>query len=385
MKREVQKGNQKLMKVYKKQNVFEAALDRIRYVYDEFDNVIIAFSGGKDSTVILELAIIVAKEKNRLPVNVYWIDQEAELQSTADYCERTFNRKEVKPFWFQIPFKLFNSASFFDEWLYCWDDKNEDKWIRKKSEISYKENVFGTDRFKLLFPLINSWIVKQLSGEDKNSGTINGLKCDESMARKKCLTSKGAYKDISWSIADKNDRKKNNIRFSPLYDWSAEDIWVAINKNKWDYNPYYDKVYQLGGQISKMRVSSVIHETSAEHHLMLLQQIEPETYNKLTKRIGGISAYSKLLEDVRVKELPSMFGSWEEYILYLIENVIKESQKEKYYKMIKRTDIIIEKCPYAKEDIYKDMCPIILANDFEGVKFENLMGKFKLKYKYDLK
>jgi predicted phosphoadenosine phosphosulfate sulfurtransferase len=53
------------MKIYNKQNVYDAALERIRYIYDEFPNIIVAFSGGKDSTVILELSLIVAKEKNR--------------------------------------------------------------------------------------------------------------------------------------------------------------------------------------------------------------------------------------------------------------------------------------------------------------------------------
>jgi predicted phosphoadenosine phosphosulfate sulfurtransferase len=373
------------MKVYKKQNVYDAALDRIRWIYDEFDTVMVAFSGGKDSTVVLELTIKVAKEKNKLPVNVYFIDQEAELQSTIDYIERTFKREEVRPFWFQMPFKLFNSASFFDEWLYCWDEKDKDKWMRQKSQIAISENIFKTDRFKDLFPRINEWIALQVSGNGENSAAINGMKCDESMHRKKALTAKCSYKDITWSVAEKEDRKKRNIRFSPIYDWDVEDIWTAIGKNEWDYNKYYDKVYQLGGQISKMRVSSVIHETSAEHHLLILQEVEPKTYDLLVNRIGGVSTYSKLLEDVRVRELPSMFSNWEEYALYLIDSVIKENEKAYYYKMIKEFDLLIKKFPDVKEEVYRKLCPIILANDFEGGKFANLKERFKMKYKYDIK
>lgn len=52
-------------------SVFEAALDRIRYCYDNFDEVIVNVSGGKDSTICLELAIMVAREKGKTTCESY--------------------------------------------------------------------------------------------------------------------------------------------------------------------------------------------------------------------------------------------------------------------------------------------------------------------------
>jgi len=72
------------MKIYSKQTVYEAALDRIRFIFDEFPNVIVGVSGGKDSTVVFQLALIVAREKNRLPLKTMFLDQEAEWQATID-------------------------------------------------------------------------------------------------------------------------------------------------------------------------------------------------------------------------------------------------------------------------------------------------------------
>ena len=65
------------MKIYNNQNVLDAALNRIRFLFDEFPNVIVGFSGGKDSTATLNLCLQVAEEKKRLPLKVLFIDQEA--------------------------------------------------------------------------------------------------------------------------------------------------------------------------------------------------------------------------------------------------------------------------------------------------------------------
>ena len=45
------------MKYYQNKTVYEAALERIRFLYQEFDDVIVSFSGGKDSTVTLQMTL----------------------------------------------------------------------------------------------------------------------------------------------------------------------------------------------------------------------------------------------------------------------------------------------------------------------------------------
>ena len=75
------------MKLYKSTNVFDEALKRINWLFDEFENIVVGCSGGKDSTVVLNLCLKVAEERNRLPLTVMFIDQEAEWQHTIDYMK----------------------------------------------------------------------------------------------------------------------------------------------------------------------------------------------------------------------------------------------------------------------------------------------------------
>jgi predicted phosphoadenosine phosphosulfate sulfurtransferase len=128
--------------------VYTAAVNRVRWLYDEFDEVVATISGGKDSTVIFNLCLQVAWERGRLPLKTMFIDQEAEWQHTIDYVRAVLGMPEVEPLWFQMPIKIFNAASHQTDWLYCW--KEGEKWMREKEPGSIKANTYGTDRFNRL-------------------------------------------------------------------------------------------------------------------------------------------------------------------------------------------------------------------------------------------
>ena len=69
------------MKFYSEKNVYEAALERFRYIFREFYGkrpITISVSGGKDSTVILHLAKEVMDEMGIDKIPVLFFDQEAE-------------------------------------------------------------------------------------------------------------------------------------------------------------------------------------------------------------------------------------------------------------------------------------------------------------------
>ena len=46
-----------MVKGYEKKNVYDAVQERFHYLFHEFDNIYVSFSGGKDSGVLLNLLL----------------------------------------------------------------------------------------------------------------------------------------------------------------------------------------------------------------------------------------------------------------------------------------------------------------------------------------
>jgi predicted phosphoadenosine phosphosulfate sulfurtransferase len=349
------------MKIYLNKNVYEAALQRINRAFDEFDTVMVSTSGGKDSTVITELAIQVAKERGRLPLKLFWLDQECELQATVDYVKQMMYRPEIEPWWYQIPFRLQNATSANSLWLNVWGQG--EKWVREKDPISRKENTYGSDRFRDLMTTI---IQEEFKG--KSVAVLTGLRAEESHARFLALTLAQGYKDFVWQTT--LDKSSKQFLLHPIYDWTYTDIWKAIQSNNWQYNNHYNNLYRIGTPILKMRVSNYFHET-AVHSLFTLQEIEPETYHKATQRISGLDAAAKFGKaDYFIYELPFMFQDWREYRDYLLNNLIKD---EKYHKRFQQAFASQEKRyqHYVNDKMFMTHINSILANDVELTKLKN--------------
>ena len=118
------------MKIFLNTNVYDEAIKRINYLFDEFDEVVIANSGGKDSTVIKELTLMVAEQRGRLPVKMLFIDQEVEYRMVIEYMRIAMKDKRVDPKWLQIPLKMPNSLSMYEPYHISWE-KGKDETTRR--------------------------------------------------------------------------------------------------------------------------------------------------------------------------------------------------------------------------------------------------------------
>ena len=117
-------------RTYQEDNVYDAALARMHDVYDNFDHVCVSFSGGKDSTAVLNVALEVAHQRGELPLHVVFFDEEAISYQTERYVRRVAERDDVVLDWYCLPVLHRNACSEEDGMWWPWASEAKDLWVR---------------------------------------------------------------------------------------------------------------------------------------------------------------------------------------------------------------------------------------------------------------
>lgn len=291
-------------------DVVTAARERISYLFDNYDNIQLSFSGGKDSTVLFHLVNEEAKKRNR-KFRLFFLDQEAEYQGTIDMVDWAMRQPNVIPVWYQVPTFMTNACSTQQMFLWSWGEGEE--WVRPKSDISIHSIK---KKYPKRFYKFVLWANMELKKLDGKSVSLIGLRAEESPSRRFVMF--GEDNALFWMRRIHEPNKAY-----PIIDWSYTDVWKFLCENHLKYNKVYDKMYMLGLNLRQMRVSNLIHE-KAYRCLHELQEIEPETYDKLEHRLKGVhcaAIYAKENMMYSIKKLPSNFKTWKEYKDFLLDNI----------------------------------------------------------------
>jgi predicted phosphoadenosine phosphosulfate sulfurtransferase len=294
---------------YKTDDVLVAAKRRMAKVFDEFENVTVSVSSGKDSTALYHLAMAEASKRNR-KVNVFFLDQEAEYQSSIVMIEQMMAHTLAVPQWYQVPIRMTNATSHKEYFLHTWQPGAT--WMRQKSNISIHHANGHPDRFYDFF----EWHEQQ---QKLPTAFLIGLRSKESLTRFRAVTKNAGYNGVPWSTKTANPLA---YRFYPIYDWTFGDIWKFIANSCVPYNRIYDFMFaKHGANASIMRIANLIHE-KAFRCLADLQEFEPDTYDRLIKRLGGVHCAALYAADERIYDastLPSAHASWKAYRDYLLQ------------------------------------------------------------------
>lgn len=267
-------------KTFKETNVLDAARERIVYLYACFDRVFVGFSGGKDSTAVLNLTLEVAAKLGKLPLDVVFFDEEAIAPTTVEYVERVRNDPRVRLQWYCMEFKHRNACSNDQPYWTCWNAAERAKWVRPMPSFAITSHPRWVPGMS--YQEFND---AMHSPEMGNVVNLTGVRAEESMRRTRAVMAKRNDNYITHGKDHPHVAKAH-----PIYDWKATDVWKYVAESGCDYNRTYDiinrtKFYQRFGA---QRVCQPFGEEPLRS-LWLYAECFPDTWHKILGRVEGVA------------------------------------------------------------------------------------------------
>lgn len=227
------------------------ATARVALALETIERPYVAFSGGKDSLVVMALALDADPT-----VPVVWADDELELPGSEAYIPHVVGglggTLTIVQGWAQ-------HAGWFDPWRNppFWREPLPDmRWIGQRME-PWSRDVGGYD------------------------GVLLGLRHDESHGRR--IGGKRFHAGaIGGAIAPPHWSKRTRQHTSwPISDWRLEDVWAFIAERELDYHPAYDVMTAVGVAREKQRVGPMPLADG-----WALRDCWPDTFRELVSRYG---------------------------------------------------------------------------------------------------
>jgi predicted phosphoadenosine phosphosulfate sulfurtransferase len=152
----------------------------------------------------------------------------------------------------------------------------------------------------------------------------------------------------------------DNFTLKPIYDWQFSDVWKSHRDNGIKHSRIYDYQFLEGYNINEVRISSLIHERSFKS-LCDLPEFEPKTFEKLCKRIKGVSFVQGDRhggEAFRASKLPKNFTSWIAYRDFLLETYPLPERRPIFEKRFSKH--------LSNEYVARQQCRQLICNDYEN-------------------
>lgn len=253
-------------------DVVKAAEIRIKNIFKNGLPVYMSFSGGKDSLVLSQLVmnLIQAGQIQAEQLIVQFIDEEAIfscIEEKVKEWRRKFLMVGAKFEWFCLEVKHYNcfNALTNDETFICWDRYKKDVWVRQPPTFAITEHPLlrtRIDAYQDFLPRLC-----------KDGITITGIRTAESVQR---------LQNIATMTKSGHTLTKRNQLF-PIYDWTNNDVWLYLLREKVDIPEVYLYLWQSGTKKGQLRVSQFFSIDTARS-LVSMNEYYPDLMERIINR-----------------------------------------------------------------------------------------------------
>lgn len=204
--------------------------------------LVITYSGGKDSDVLLHLAI-----KSGANIEVINSHTTVDLPPTVYHIKEVFeglNKAGIKA---SVIYPRYEDGTYKSMWSLIKDNRNPPRRNMRYCCRELKETTLP-NRF------IATGVRAEESSQRKrwNAFEIRSYKNEDRISKSLKETSEvyrdAQVKDEIWDCVFIKKAKENaDLICNPIINWTEKDIWDYIKKNKIKYNPLYDMGYSRVG------------------------------------------------------------------------------------------------------------------------------------------
>ena len=357
-------------------SVLDKAVERINTLFDRFDRVVVSFSGGKDSTVCLNLALLVARERGRLPLDVYTFDEEAIHPQTVEYLARVAASPEVRFRWYCVPVQHRNACSRRQPYWYPWAPEDRERWVRQLPPSAITE--LPGFRRGMTMPDCAPTVY---GPEHGMVADVRGIRAQESLRRLRMVSMRV---EDNWIAGPRNG---HNAACSPIYDWTTEDVWLATRQFGWDYNRTYDVFDKAGVTPHQQRVCPPYGEEPLGG-LHQYAECWPDLWHAMIARVPGAATAARYART----ELYGYGGlqlppgkTWRTWLEDLVAMWPAEQQRvirgnvaamiELHSRKTGRRDVPMETYDPVSGCSWKFLCEVVIRGDLKGRRMGSMQVK----------
>lgn len=250
---------------------------RIRDHLDHHDGYI-AFSGGKDSTVTLHLAL--RADPN---VPVVFFDSGFEFPETYTYIAQLRDSWGLSLHWINARHTTLELLVASRAWQHPGQPDTAlphlfDVLIAEPARRAHQEHGPG-----------ELWGVRAAESKGRAALYASALRAECAHSCRGCCDTPRIRRRTHGGLIRRVD---GTVAYGPVWDWSDKDVWAYLHRNRLPINPVYERLRAIGAPPHFQRVSHVLDGTRLQHgRVTFLRRGWPDLFEDLAQVLPRLREY----------------------------------------------------------------------------------------------